>query len=117
MAARLARAPVPWRELSVGLVVVAMIAGFTWIMWARQPTLGPRTHTTARILKVTLGSATKYAPARASIEVEFADGRRELVSALYGQAHRCNAGDSVVVTRTPTNVGQPELTIDTGTCG
>ena len=117
MAARLAWAPIPWREVSVGLIIAAVIAGFIWVMWARQPAAGPRTHATARILKVEYVPAYKSRPATASIEIEFADGHRESVSKLYGQAHRCKAGDQVVVTSVPTNVGQPELTLDTGTCG
>ncbi len=77
MAARLARAAIPWRELAVILVVVAMIAGFSWVRWAYNPAPGPRPHLPVRVLKLTYVPPYKWRDPTGVLEIEFEDGRRE----------------------------------------
>ncbi len=117
MAARLARAPIPWRDVATALVILAMVAGFSWMMWARQPTAGPRTHAAARIVKLTYVPAYKSRAPSGSVEVAFTDGRHRFVSMLWSEVYRCKAGDAVDVIAVPAHVGDPELAIDARTCG
>lgn len=114
--ARLARAPIPWREMAVGLVILAMVAGFGWVWWAYNPAPGPRPHLSARVLKLTYVSPYKWRDPTGVLEIQFEDGRRDSVSMPYGQVYRCKPGDTVTVTRVPKNAHTPGLTLDPGGC-
>jgi multidrug efflux pump subunit AcrA (membrane-fusion protein) len=115
--ARLAGAPIPWRELGAALVVVALVGGLAWVRWAGTPAAGPHRRVPARVTGPAVIPYSKWNRVPATMEVEFADGRRRSVSAPYAQLRWCKIGDTIVVISVPTHAGEPELTIDPGACG
>ena len=117
MVARLARAPLPWRELAWVLAVVALIAGFAGFKWARAPAAGPGTRTHAQIVKLTPAAVSKGSPASTLIEVAFADGRHGFVSLDWERAYRCRPGEKVDIFIVPARVGDPDIEIDPKACG
>ena len=103
--------------MSAGLAILALVVFAGWMTWAYQVAPGPRTHATARILKVTYVDAYKRRPATAVIDIEFADGKRTSVSTLFERAFRCKPGDTLVVATVPRNVGTSGLEVESVACG
>jgi hypothetical protein len=116
MVARLARAPIPWREFTIVLVIAPLIALIAWTNWARQPA-GQAVRTPARIVSATFVPGGKTNSASWSIEVEFAGGKRAFVSLPWQRPDQCRIGGKVDIFVTPARIGKPEMTIDPGACG
>lgn len=111
MVARLAGAPIPWREIAAALGILALVGFFALWGWARWP-VGQPSRLHARIVKVTYVSPYKYRLASGSIEVELANGKHAFVSMLWERAYRCKAGDRIDVFSAPARVGDPDWVVD-----
>ncbi|MCW3846938.1 hypothetical protein OF829_06775 [Sphingomonas sp. LB-2] len=116
MAARLGRAPIPWREVGAVLGVAFVLGVVALLAWAGLPAAGAQTQIAARIVRMMGVRESKYDPPLTLIEVELPNGRRSSVTMPYATIGRCKVGDTIDMTFVPTNVGAMAPTADPGSC-